>query len=244
MVAAAAGRLDELLDRLGHGPPPLPSSAAAAAAAGGGGGQQLAPSGEAAAGTVDSKELATVQYVLGGLRLQLSELSAAAPPEPAGPSKAAAAKKESGAAEPAAAVAAAVATEGGASGGYRGVVLPPAAAEAAGLARQAVGHLRAAIELDPEHADAKYYLALQLMKRPGSVQEAAALLGAIDCSAGSARPIEDFSGLDVLLLAGQTVVMTRSPRRAPAAPPQAPHLSDSALGCGGGGGGGGGGGAP
>ena len=38
--------------------------------------------------------------------------------------------------------------------------------------------LRAALALDPGHADAKYYLALQLMKQAGSVAEAVRLLGA------------------------------------------------------------------
>eukprot|EP01052_Picozoa_sp_SAG31_P014222 SAG31_NODE_875_length_11316_cov_8.924044_11_plen_673_part_00 len=171
MIAAAAGRLGELLSGLSP------------AAKGG------------SAGASDG-ELAVVQYVLGGLRLQQSELATVLPSGSMHKSTVDGKNNEN--------------NDGGAHGGpenrsegHRGVVLPPAAAEAAALARQGVAHLRAAIRLDPNHADAKYYLSLQLMKRPGSVADAAALLGSIDCSKHSKHPVQDFSEIDVLLLAGQ-----------------------------------------
>jgi tetratricopeptide (TPR) repeat protein len=72
------------------------------------------------------------------------------------------------------------------------------------LTQQAVSHLRTAIIANPQHGDAKYFLALQLMKSARGFTEAADLLSSIALSSPQEpRTVFDFSPVDVLLLAGQ-----------------------------------------
>ena len=79
-----------------------------------------------------------------------------------------------------------------------------ASSERWNLTQQAVSHLRAAIDANPQHGNAKYFLALQLMKSARGFTEAAQLLSSIAlASPQEPRTIFDFSPVDVLLLAGQ-----------------------------------------
>ena len=89
--------------------------------------------------------------------------------------------------------------------GYTGTVMQTATLQRWNLTQQAVGHLRAAIKLNPQHGDAKYFLALQLMKSARGFTEAAGLLSSIPLSGKEGEPqtVFDFSPVDVLLLAGQ-----------------------------------------
>ncbi len=88
--------------------------------------------------------------------------------------------------------------------GYSGTVVQHATLERWNLTQQAVSHLRAAIAANPQHGDAKYFLALQLMKSARGHSEAAQLLSSIAlASPQDPRTVFDFSPVDVLLLAGQ-----------------------------------------
>lgn len=72
------------------------------------------------------------------------------------------------------------------------------------LTQRAMSHLRDAIAANPQHGDAKYFLALQLMKSARGFTDAAELLSSIALSSPrDPRTVFDFSPVDVLLLAGQ-----------------------------------------
>ena len=91
-----------------------------------------------------------------------------------------------------------------AAAGYTGSVMQHATQQRWNLTQQAIGHLRTAVQANPQHGDAKYFLGLQLMKSARGFEEAAGLLGSIALSSPEdPRTVFDFSPVDVLLLSGQ-----------------------------------------